>query len=189
MKISAKNVDWEDIAIRGSTIFIADIGANKTPRKTVYIYKVTEPKTGSKASGSASKVTVNYADGKIHNAETLIADKSSTLWIVDKNKGTSNIWKVSGSKATKMGTVGFGKEEITGGDMSPDGSAVVLRTYNGIYVYKTNGDVAKTLKGKMCKIKFSDKNGEAIAFTADSKGLIATGETKGGGKGNMTLFN
>jgi hypothetical protein len=39
----ARNVDWEDIAISGDTLYIADVGNNGNARKNLGIYAVPEP--------------------------------------------------------------------------------------------------------------------------------------------------
>lgn len=196
-KIGGKNVDWEDVSVKGSTIYIADTGTNKTSRKTVYIYTATDPGGSKNANSKGVTIKVTYGDGKEHNAEAMFVDQSSgVIYIIDKNTGTSNIWKgntgTSGSmKMTKIGTLTYGSEEIVAADMAPDSSAIAVRTYNNIYVYKFSkgGDVAKALKSKSCKTpQVGDDKGEALGFLKDSSGLIATGETKEGGKGNMTII-
>jgi hypothetical protein len=71
--------------------------------------------------------------------------------------------------------------EVTGGDISPDGSHVVLRNYTAAYEWTVKGDdVAGALKGESTRIALpSSPQGEAITYSRDGKDLIVTSEGVG----------
>ncbi len=43
----ATNVDWEDIAIRGRTLYVGDIGDNQAQRPEIAVYRFGEPAAGA----------------------------------------------------------------------------------------------------------------------------------------------
>ena len=75
----AEHVDWEDIAIRGRTLYIGDIGDNLAQRPEIAVYRMPETST------VAEKITLRYPDGP-HDAEALLVDpRDGTIVIVTKN--------------------------------------------------------------------------------------------------------
>jgi hypothetical protein len=72
--------------------------------------------------------------------------------------------------------LGFGGV-ATGGDVSPDGSLVVLRTYDAVWLWdRSDGQsVAEALLESPCQVTaVSERQGEAVAFLGD--GLVTLGE-------------
>ena len=71
----AKSLDWEDIAIHGSNLFIADIGDNNATRAEITIYKIKEPKWDSVKTqltlNSFEQMSLKYAEGP-RDAESLL---------------------------------------------------------------------------------------------------------------------
>jgi hypothetical protein len=61
--LGAKNVDWEDIAIDGKTLYISDLGNNGNKRKDLCIYVVPEPDPWTSTQVRASKrIRIAYPD-------------------------------------------------------------------------------------------------------------------------------
>lgn len=59
----AKNHDWEDIALVGSTLYITDMGNNKNARENLCVYKLDEPDpTRGSQKVRATKIRVAYPD-------------------------------------------------------------------------------------------------------------------------------
>jgi hypothetical protein len=72
--------------------------------------------------------------------------------------------------------LGFGGVP-TGGDVSPDGSVVALRTYDAVWLWarEEGQSVAEALLGTPCQVSaVSERQGEAVAFFGD--GLVTLGE-------------
>src|SRR5690348_5947993 len=59
----ASAIDWEDIAIRGGTLYVGDIGDNKRSRPEVVVYRVPEPAAGATQSAPATALRLRYPDG------------------------------------------------------------------------------------------------------------------------------
>ena len=52
----AEAVDWEDIAMRGRTLYVGDIGDNLAQRPNVSVYRFAEPPAGaSERPGAAHR--------------------------------------------------------------------------------------------------------------------------------------
>jgi hypothetical protein len=61
----AVNIDWEDIAIDGDTLYIADVGNNGNARRDLAVYVVKEPNPEATLQAHALKrVPVAYSDQK-----------------------------------------------------------------------------------------------------------------------------
>jgi hypothetical protein len=205
----ATAVDWEDIA-RGpgaggrSAIFLGDIGDNNSTRSSVTVYEVPEPsvdvgRTGAVISQRAVAHRFTYDDGP-HNAETLLVEpRTGRIIVVTKaDDGDSGVYVATGSVLHKAGTIDFtriatgvpltrspiavfGGDLATGGDVAPDGSRVVVRTYAQAFEWTvSDGDVVAALQGTPQRIDLPDeRQGEAIAYTRDGKDLVTTSEGDG----------
>ena len=149
----AHAVDWEDMAsarVGGAPwLYFGDIGDNLGIRQTIVVYRVAEP-TGARSSlGEYDTYTLRYPDGP-HNAEALLVrPETGDLYIVTKTTAqTSAVYKLASPSASgtftlaKIGEIKVGggiegSRLITGGDVSPDGKHVIVRTYLGAYEFST----------------------------------------------------
>ncbi|MBW1685940.1 MAG: hypothetical protein JRS35_12865, partial [Deltaproteobacteria bacterium] len=152
-----RNRDWEDLAIGPGPaagvdyLFIGDIGDNKAKRRSITVYRIPEPVvSGGGAIPLAGGVALEmvYPDGA-HNAEVLLSDpRTGDLYIVTKNRanGVSGIYRypfphAAGSKVVleRVASHTFRgntfERRATGGDISADGSEVVVRTYTRAYLW------------------------------------------------------
>src|SRR3954451_5690674 len=83
----AENVDWEDVAIAGSDLYVADTGDNLEERSDVAVYRVPEPDVSSGGAPTApvARLSLTYPDGA-HDAEALLVDpRTRELIVVTKN--------------------------------------------------------------------------------------------------------
>ena len=87
------------------------------------------------------------------------------------------------STMERLGAVGASAASlVTGGDVAPDGSVVALRTYTDIRLWDRDGeeDLASALaRPPTCSIPVDEPQGEAVAFTADGRGLVTVSEGAG----------
>lgn len=156
----ARNVDWEDIAFRDGWVYVADTGDNLHRRACITIYrwreadfkagKATPPQTTTQSVPWQS-MTLHYPDGA-RDCETLVALPNSRLLLVSKNGGVSSIFvtpQLFADGATQQlepaGQYAFTGRDArgmlaTGGDLSPDGRRLVIRTYT----YAQEWDVPAT---------------------------------------------
>lgn len=192
----ATAVDWEDIAVGpcggGSCVFVADVGDNGKSRSDYAIYAIDEPtldgKTFATKTLAARKFPFSYPDGK-WNCETLLADpKTGRLYVVTKDDGidagvyafpetlTPGAPVTLTKVATATGTKG---NLVTGGDVSPCGDRVLLRTYGSLleYTVPTGKALADAFAAAPRKVPVAkESQGEAVAFRADGRGYFTASE-------------
>ncbi len=195
--------DWEDMAIGpgpsvGETyLYIGDIGAN-VPVSNVTVYRVVEPVVaaapGITALGGVDAIPMTYPDGP-HNAECLLSDPvSGDLFIVTKEgSGQSKVFRAPAPHAAgvnivllDVGTIDVGAFSssvlVTGGDVSPAGDLIALRTYTGVYLWPRQPGAA--LAGSFASAPVAcpaaaEGQGETVAFAADGGGYYTVSEGAG----------
>jgi len=199
--------DWEDMAVGPgpeagkSYIYIGDTGDNEAMRPYIVVYRIPEPVvTVENASSSKAKpITTEpaeafrfrYPDGK-HDAETLLVHpQTGTVYIVTKmlfeNPGLYeaplplssdeiNTLKRRGSLSIPSLVGGF----VTGGDISPDGTRVVLCDYFQGYelvLPKNESSFDAIWNQSFVTIDLGKRTqGESIAYRLDGKALLMTSE-------------
>ncbi|MET0903249.1 MAG: hypothetical protein ABWZ52_08410, partial [Acidimicrobiales bacterium] len=200
----AEAVDWEDMAAgphpngSGDVLYIGDIGDNDAVRPTVTVYRVAEPGQTPVAPGAsmgaAEAIALVYPAGP-SDAEALLVDpRTGDLVIVTKSVlGASRVLEADAASLVTGAPVemndaggldvplppepggGLPGTMVTGGDVSPDGSLVVLRTYRSVLVYERTDDqsLAEALLGDPCfGPQEEEPQGEAIAFTGDGAAYV-----------------
>jgi hypothetical protein len=191
----AKMYDWEDIAIGPrNEIYIADTGDNNRKRKQIVIYKVPEPEPGAAATKQATAITLRYPDGP-HDAEALIVHPlTGDIYIVTKARGRDTktaVYKApAGAKSPVLlkhiadvdlpndSMIPLIVGRITGGDVSPDGTRVVLCDYFRAYeAIVPQGNFDGVWKQTWRPIDIGKRaQGEGITYRHDGKALLATSE-------------
>lgn len=187
--------DWEDIALGPGPqagvdyLYLGDIGDNAEARASIAIYRVAEPTVsaggGTQDVAGVDKLTFVYPDGA-HNAETLLIDpRQGDLYIITKsNTAVSLIFRaaaplVAGQQRTleQVGTLRFregvlanvGSGLATGGDVAPDGRAVILRTYKDVLYWRVGPTqaLAAALVAAPCSLpQATEGQGETVALVA-----------------------
>lgn len=191
----AKAVDWEDMAaarVKGTNwIFLGDIGDNGRVRKTVTVYRVKEPKAKEKSRDldKFDEWTIRYSDAP-HDCEALMVHPlTGDVWLVTKDRGEgTHVFVVRRPKgkgvqsAEKAGSLtipfkGLGAGMVTGGDISPDGRRVAIRTYAGVLEFTATGSFDDWFKGQgRALAPAGEAQGEAIAYSRDGARLITSSE-------------
>ena len=208
----AEAVDWEDMAAgpdaSGTTevLYVGDIGDNDAARASVTVYRVHEP---GEAPGSTPAVPLTevdaielrYPDGP-SDAEALLVDpRTGDLVIVTKSVlGTSRILTAQAADLVEGAPVeladagaldvplppepgsGFPGTMVTAGDVSPDGSIVLLRTYRSVLAFERRDGqtLAQALLGAPCFApQAEEEQGETVAFTGDGSAYVTASEGAG----------
>jgi hypothetical protein len=205
----ATNVDWEDLALGPgptsgqSYLYLGDIGDNAVTRDDVVIYRIPEPTVSATPTAPATSapptkgdtITLTYPDGP-HNAETLLVDPTTgDLLIVTKETAKpSAIFTVAaaelrdGATVTprQVGTLERGTtaasgivSQVTGGDVSADGSVVAIRTYSAVLLYRRapGQTIAQALAAPPCDGNAAAEiQGEAVGIAPDGQSYYTTSE-------------
>ena len=192
--------DWEDIAVGPGPIegqqylYIGDIGDNLSQFDIKYIYRVLEPEVNCNQEPidtklkSVSTITFQYPDGK-RDAETLMVDPlTKDIYIVSKRESNVRVYRAPYPQpTTQIITLEYvatlNLNNVVGGDISPAGNEVVIKTYGAIYYWR------KPLENKCWKIfeknpvslpYIPEPQGEAVCWRADGLGYYTISEEPGG---------
>ncbi len=194
------NRDWEDIAVGPgpidgkSYIYVGDIGDNDSKYSSVFVYRFPEPDLAGKTSPVVLDITtvdiieLKYPDGP-HNAETLMIDPlTKDIYIAGKQSNISNIcvakYPQSLTSATVMTpVVQLNFNKATGGDISPDGTEILIRSNELIWYWKlpagTNISAGLKTPPQVAPYANNEPQGEGVCFAADGSGYFTDTEIRG----------
>ncbi|NLU95791.1 hypothetical protein [Chitinophaga sp. Ak27] len=193
------NRDWEDIAAgpgpeKGKQyIYVAEIGDNNAAYRSVYVYRFPEPDLSAANANTVihitavDKIELVYPHGAV-NAETLLLDPlSNDVYIATKEVGTSTLYIARYPQSTTAPTtlVALDKlpfDHLTAGDISADGTEILLRNTGQIWYWKRQpGETiwaALLRKPQDAPYARNERQGEGIGFAADGSGYITDSEIK-----------
>jgi len=153
---SATNGDWEDIALDGDFLYIADLGNNKNTRRDMGVYVLYEPNPGFvKQSKILKFLPVRYPEQNNYPAIEWHFD-SESLFVVDgklhfltkhRQPGKARSWQ-SDANLYRLETAHTDQVNIlkkidtnknitlaTGADLSPDGNKLAVLSYTGLWIF------------------------------------------------------
>jgi hypothetical protein len=196
----AEASDWEDIAVGPGPIagagylYVGDIGDNSATSDTIEVYRVAEPEVIPSSAevtlSGVDRLEFRYPGGQGENAETLLVDPTNgNLYVVTKSDtGEARIYRASPpfvpldrTTMTLVTTLQFGSAPLlgdpsaTGGDISPDGSLIAIRSYDAAYAWRrpAGTTVEEALATTPCALPIrAESQGEAFAFFSDGTGYF-----------------
>ncbi len=190
-----ENRDWEDICtgtINGNNyIFIGDIGDNDAAYDIKTIYRVAEPQVYENQDfiegeiAGAEKIKFRYPDGK-RDTETLMFDsRTKDIYVVSKREDSVRLYRLAYPQSTTdtntaeyVATLPL--TMITGGDISPDGTEILLKNYLFVYYFQRN--TGETISQALTKPPIiisqyiAEPQGEGICFNANGTGFFTISE-------------
>ncbi len=194
------NRDWEDIAVGPGPVagvnyvYVGDIGDNDSKYSSVFVYRFPEPDLTGKALPYVTDITsvdvieLKYPDGP-RNAETLMVDPlTKDIYIASKENNLSQIFVVKYPQSTTSTTIMTPVVQLyfnkaTGGDISPDGTEILLRSNELIWYWKfpTGTSISQGLltQPQVAPYANNEPQGEGICFAADDSGYYTDTEIKG----------
>ena len=177
--------DWEDMAAgpgpdgESTYLYFGDIGDNfviRDGRITVFRVPEVDPTTADRVLSPMVAMPFEYPDGP-HNAEALFVDPvDGSLYVVTKDDQEALVFRGNGFadgstvEALELVTVLELGAEVTGADISWDGSTIAFRGYETVWMWHraTAATIAEALDADPCTAPSADEpQGEAIAFMDD----------------------
>ena len=185
--------DFEDIAVGGGYIWMGDIGGSQSltgTRAQIRILRAPEPTVNlewaanpvSVDLGQVETFTLSYPDGS-YDAETVWYDAvSNAVFVVTKESAHARVYQANfaGSVLDFVASVPF--SIASGGDISPDGSQIVLRREDAAVLWsRCEGEsVGDALTRAPVGIPVigppTEPNGEGISFLRDGTGYVTISE-------------
>lgn len=156
-----------------AVIWLGDVGDNQDSWPYLRLHRILEPTSLSDQTVTPTfTYRFTYPDGP-HNTETVMA-YGDRVWVVTKQLAHGSLYLVPLRKkgiavARKLRTEGG---LITDGSISPDGTRYALRDYVNVKI--VTGLPPGTSAGYVSLP--NQAQGEAVAWTADSKALLITSE-------------
>lgn len=189
-------LDWEDLTMeRGEhpALWVGDIGDNAEFRPNIQLHRLDEPDPSAlPATATAESYTLSFPDGA-HNAEALVWDPlDARLYLFTKaESGLSGMWQVPDLEdegrvleqvalLDLMGPSFGGSPLITGGEVSPDGSLLLLRTYTHIWGFRRDPSqpLSAALRTPVCQVAAAvEPQGEAVTWIDGVYVTISEGES------------
>jgi hypothetical protein len=190
----AVNRDWEDMALSGTDLYIADIGDNNQVYTDYTIYTFPEPEKSTDTISNFSTIRFKYEDGS-HDAEAFIVDPAlKDIYLITKRDNKSRIYKLafpysytSLNIATQVGTLPYGG--VVSATISADGKEILVKTYPAVlhYTRTTQESIPQVLGKNYTAIPYKmEPMGEAVTFAADNSGYYTLSEK--GFSNNVNLY-
>lgn len=194
---NAGSSNWEDIAVGpgpepGKTyVYVADIGDNNAKASFVSIYRFEEPEIVNPNATTQVNITnfdrinLSYSKGSA-DAETFMVDPlTKSIFILTKQNYKSYVYQAkypqSTTSTTKMDVLAIlNLDLLTAGDISSDGSEILLRNKSQIWYWKRDAgqNIVQTLLKSPQDAPYAanEKQGEGICFTSNSNGYLTNTE-------------
>lgn len=179
----AVNRDWEDIALSGGDLYLADIGDNNRVFSAYTIYKFREPGATADTISNFETIRFRYADGA-HDAEALLVEPvTKAIFIITKNNNPAGVYKVpfpysttEPNTAVKVAQLAY--SGVVSAALSPDATEIIVKTYTKVYYYQRNGQALETaLQATPVQLPYRvEPQGEAVTFATDKSGFFTLSE-------------
>lgn len=152
---AAAHVDYEDIAVEDSTLYLADVGNNGNARRDLGIYVIREPYYYARRTRPLKHVPVAYPDQKTFpatewhfDAESIFVD-DGTVYLLTKHRAGQDVDALeSGTKLYRLDsddphgvnvlTLVDRDDTIpipTAAALSPDGDRLAVLVSGGVWIY------------------------------------------------------
>jgi hypothetical protein len=176
--------DWEDMAVGPGPdsgkqyLYIGEIGDNIAQFEIKYIYRVPEPDVDSSQTPVVTTlygteiISYKYPDGN-RDAETVMVDPiTKDIYVVSKRESNVRVYRAPYPQSTTdtltlEHKVTLDSTRITGGDISPSGLEVLIKTYfNIFYWYREPGqDLWEALEDEAIIVPYIwESQGEAVGW-------------------------
>lgn len=193
------NRDWEDMAIGPGPeaeidyLYISDIGDNLAQHAIKRVFRLPEPDVTEYADvpgvpwlPAAEMIQFTYPGGPV-DAETFMIDPiTKDFFVVTKRAFPTKVFIARYPQKTDevfeielLGTLPF--TEATAGDISPDGSRILIKTKTHVYMWSRNpGEPIRDafLRSPVRIPYYPEPQGEAIGWSPDGKSYFTISESR-----------
>lgn len=196
-----KNRDWEDIAMgpggdSTNYLYVGDIGDNNAQYKVKMIYCVEEPSLEHIGALPVADTLIVRLSDHPHDTEALMVDPvSRNLYLVTKREKEAWLYEIPFPFQTDtlvaQRVTALPIRHIVAGDISRDGSEILIKSYDHIYYWKRlpGQSIPDALKAAPVKLTYErEPMGESIAWAVDASGFYTLGENGKGERGRLYFY-
>ncbi|XP_060592094.1 uncharacterized protein LOC132746836 isoform X2 [Ruditapes philippinarum] len=191
----AYNNDWEDIAVgpcakgdKRTCIYILDDGNYHHGVHKRTIYRVVEPDAlVNQTVAPDSTYKYNWTEVA---ADTIMVDNNADIYVISTKVGghgkiaklPAQAWgqknRVYIDSGSYLSVPSSHHHDPAGGDISPDGTEVLVKTKDHIYYWKlADGDIVAALTQPGIKVPYhKERAGEAVCWSLDGSAYYTLGE-------------
>jgi hypothetical protein len=177
-------------------LYVGDIGDNELRRPKIQVYRIEEPLVPLQGPPvkaileGVERFDCEYPDGP-HDAETLLVDPATGVpyLITKESEGTTGVYRFPGNPvAGRINTLVKTRIlpalfSLTGGDVTQDGSIIILRGYFTAYGYPRpeQGEFSGVFDASPCRMPLSfEELGEALGISPSGTVVYTASEGLGG---------
>jgi hypothetical protein len=176
-------------------LYVGDIGDNAAVRESILVHRLPEPAPDA-GSAPVTTISLTHPGGPV-DAEAMIVGDDGVPVVLTKEEGVTRLHRPASFADGEMALLatvdipspsssvltGFFGLTITAADRSPDGSRVLLRTYDSV-VELTSRDGSADLAGLAGWAVEElpgpvEPQGEAVAYLPDGRGYLTVSEQSG----------
>ena len=189
-------LDWEDIAVAGSTLYFADTGDNLHIRPTVRLIASPEPDGSGATLDDPEFWSFTFAEGRLDTEAVMVdVDGAEAVLItkgIDSPAGVYVLPLTDSSEAVTLERVAefdIG-ESISAADLSADGRVIAVRTPTRVLLFDRPAtlSIAAALAEEPCEAASApERQGEAIALHPDGRGYTTLSERESATRNDFRL--
>lgn len=190
----AVNSDWEDIAVDSDNhLIVADFGNNPNDRRDLVLYYIDEPSPTAESTTVKKKVFFRYPaqdqfpasqDNFNFDSEALFT-VGTRVYLLTKNRSDTmtQLYRFDRMEPhrtndlTLLDSFDIGGK-VTAADASPDGSRLVVTTYDAIWLFDAEAGSDNFFDGSISWLPYDAEQVEAVCF-ADQDTLLLGDEGRG----------
>jgi len=196
-----RNRDCEDLALGPGPdgtpwIFLGDIGDNNAKHELKRIYCLPEPSISDTSNVPVARTLFIRLADRPRDTEALMVDPiTRNLYLISKRESPVRIYEIAYPferdtiEATIVGTLPF--LHVVAADISPDGTEILVKTYESIYYWKRDKQesILDALKKPFTELPYKpEPQGEAVAWAADGSGYYTLGENAKGKRSRLYYY-
>jgi hypothetical protein len=195
--------DAEDIASSacagGACLYLADVGDNYNERDTLVVYRVSEPEARD-GTVASERIPIVLPDGP-RDVESIFVLPGERLFLVTKGREQAiSVYRYPGSlrpdstvTVEEVQQLSEGARvlprQVTGASAAPDGSVIVLRTYETLLFHSWDGGKLVPIEGGVVNLRsLREAQGEGVGVGAGGLVVLTSEGGPARAAGSITVL-
>jgi hypothetical protein len=198
-----RNRDWEDIATgmcgKEACIYVADVGDNEEMRDRIVLYRLRDTGVYDGLPRPVDAFPMTLPDGPRDMESVFVLPREEVFFVSKGRNHAVTLYRYPpplriGETVRLEAVQSFSDSrlsiprQVTGADASPDGSLVVIRTYESLAFFRVaEGRLEAIAGGQVALRTLNEVQGEAVGLGPDG-GVVLTSEGTMGRSATMVML-